>query len=109
MPHCIIEHSVNLAPKPLLDAVLQGALDSQLFDKNDIKIRAQAFEHYQTNASQTEFVHVVVKILSGRSEQQQSALSGQVLERLKTLKLAATSLTVEIVEMPRVSYAKALS
>lgn len=106
MPHCIVEHSPNLDSSLLLTAVCQGAVDSALFEVTDIKTRASAFEHYQTNAPQKDFVHVVVKILSGRSLDQQIELSQSVLSQLKALNLIATSLTVEIVEMQRESYAK---
>ena len=106
MPHCIVEHSPNLDANILLDAVCQGAVDSALFEITDIKTRASAFEHFQTNATQNEFVHVVVKILSGRSLDQQAQLSQSVLSRLKALNLVATSLTVEVVEMQRDTYAK---
>ncbi len=106
MPHCIIEHSLTLDPNLLLEAVCKGAIDSALFETSDIKTRTVAYEHFQTNASQRDFVHVVVKILSGRSLDQQTELAQLVLSQLKALALASTSLTVEVVEMQRESYAK---
>ncbi len=106
MPHCIVEHSITLDPQKLLAAVCKGAVESALFETSDIKTRAIAYEHYQTNASQRDFVHVVVKILSGRTSAQQELLSQLVLKQLVALEYSSTSLTVEVVEMQRDSYAK---
>ena len=55
MPHCIVEHSITLDPQKLLAAVCKGAVESALFETSDIKTRAIAYEHYQTNASQRDF------------------------------------------------------
>ena len=49
MPHCIIEHSPNIPPEGLLQAVFDGALHSQLFlpDGADIKVRAIAYKNFK--------------------------------------------------------------
>lgn len=55
-----------------------------------------------------DFVHVTLKILSGRNTEQKLCLSGAVLESLKTLGLTSVSITVEVVDIDRGSYAKIL-
>ncbi|MGH1426802.1 MAG: 5-carboxymethyl-2-hydroxymuconate Delta-isomerase [Arenicella sp.] len=108
MPHCIIEHSKGLNDIELLQAVYQGALNSGLFSEYDIKTRAIAYECFQTGPEKQHFIHVVVKILSGRSPKQKIMLSSDVLTQLKSLSLSDISLTVEVVDIDKVSYAKQL-
>jgi len=106
MPHCIIEHASSISPEPLLKAVYQGALDSDLFDSNDIKVRSTCFEHYQSGTERFDFVHVILKILDGRSTEQKSSLSSLVLSELLKLPIENASFTVEVVDIERACYAK---
>ncbi|KKO46644.1 5-carboxymethyl-2-hydroxymuconate isomerase [Arsukibacterium ikkense] len=108
MPHCIVEHSASLDAEPLLKVVFSGALNSALFAKDgaDIKVRAITYQHYLSEASTSNFVHVVLKILSGRTLEQKQLLSKAVLDQLLTLDFKKCSMTVEIVDIDRASYAK---
>ncbi|MDO6563372.1 5-carboxymethyl-2-hydroxymuconate isomerase [Amphritea sp. 1_MG-2023] len=108
MPHCIVEHSASLNGEDLLPLVFQGALNSNLFaaDGRDIKVRAQAYRVYQTGNTSSDFIHVVLKILSGREEADKQKLSLLVLEELCGLNLTACSITVEVIDMDRDSYVK---
>ncbi|WP_070964377.1 5-carboxymethyl-2-hydroxymuconate Delta-isomerase [Vibrio sonorensis] len=110
MPHCIVEHSSQLTarckPEHILNAVYQGALNSGLFEGPDIKTRLQPFYHAWTKNQHGEFIHVVVKILTGRDRDQKKALSNMVLKELETLGLSHLSLTVEIVDIDTASYSK---
>lgn len=108
MPHCIIEHSSSLNASELNQIVFQGALESQLFesDGRDIKVRSIAYDHFQTGTVRQDFIHVTLRILSGRGDEAKLKLSQFVLEKLGTLGLKDASLTVEVVDMDRESYAK---
>lgn len=108
MPHCIVEHSSTINGNTLIPLVFSGALKSKLFedDGSDIKVRTLSFENYQTGKQKTDFAHITLKILSGRNKQQKIILSQLVLEQLKTLNLANCSITVEVVDIDRASYAK---
>ena len=110
MPHCIIEYSKeienSLSPARLLKAVQQGAFNSGLFQERDIKTRTLSFEHYQVGNTELRFIHVTVRILSGRTAEQRANLSNSVLGTLEALGLSSTSLTVEICEIDKESYAK---
>lgn len=120
MPHCIIEHSISLDAQKLLPLVFASVKNSQLFaaDGSDIKVRAMAYQHYwvgQNNLghsnvgqSQADFVHVVLKILSGRTTEQKQQLAQFVLTALLQLQHQGCSYTVEVVDMDRDSYAKQL-
>ena len=110
MPHCVIEYSELLAtevpPAKMLNAVFQGAVNSGLFEIGDIKTRAIAFNHYLTGKTPQEFVHVTAKVLSGRNAEQRCRLAQSILSELTPLFLSPVSLTVEVVEMEKASYAK---
>ncbi|GAA0817539.1 5-carboxymethyl-2-hydroxymuconate Delta-isomerase [Colwellia sp. D2M02] len=113
MPHCIIEYSAPLhavlKPSQLISAVYNGAFNSELFENSEIKTRVIPFDNYQSGSVKVNFIHVVTKILSGRTLAQRKLLSQTILAELKMLNLSKTSLTVEIVEMERDSYAKVIT
>ncbi|RDX39112.1 5-carboxymethyl-2-hydroxymuconate isomerase [Vibrio campbellii] len=108
MPHCIIEHSSPIEPVELNQKVFLGALESNLFepDGSDIKVRSIAYENYQTGSNKENFIHVSLRILSGRSEQDKLLLSNSVMSKLKSIQLVGASLTVEVVDIDRNSYSK---
>lgn len=111
MPHCIVEHSASLDGELILPLVFAGAMTSALFeaDGSDIKVRSIAYQSYITGKARSDFVHVVLKILAGRTPAQKEMLSRSVLTKLQTLELPRCSLTVEIVDIERASYSKWVS
>jgi len=110
VPHCVIEHSANIDGNTLVPLVYKGALESNLFEAegSDIKIRALSYSNYQTGSVNINFVHVTLKILSGRNIEQKSMLSQLVLDQLKTLSMANCSISVEVADIERASYAKVI-
>jgi len=108
VPHCVIEHSANIDGNTLIPLVYKGALESNLFEAvgSDIKVRALSYSNYQTGSVNIDFVHVTLKILSGRNVEQKTILSQLVLDQLKTLSKTNCSISVEIADIERVSYAK---
>ena len=110
MPHCIVEYSKPLESEvelsSLLNSVFKGALNSQLFDAADIKTRALPFNHYISGILRQNFVHVTAKILSGRNVEQRNKLAQSILDQLNELFSSGVSLTVEVYEIERSSYAK---
>ena len=110
MPHCVVEYSLELEskvkPSSLLNSVYKGALNSQLFEDADIKTRAVVFNHYMSGTTRQNFVHVTAKILSGRHVEQRNKLAQSILDQLNELFSCDVSLTVEVSEIERSSYAK---
>ncbi|PSW21806.1 5-carboxymethyl-2-hydroxymuconate isomerase [Photobacterium sanctipauli] len=108
MPHCIIEHSSTIDDTVLLEHVYQGVVSSSLFepDGSDIKLRTLSYTNFRIGTEKSEFIHVTLKILSGRTGIQKSKLSALVLDSLKSLTLSGISITVEVVDIDRDSYAK---
>lgn len=111
MPHCIIEHSSSIQAEKLISLAYEGMLVSQLFkpDGQDIKVRTQSFDSFRVGTGDADFIHVTIKLLSGREMDQKQALSESVLVKLLSLALNNCSTTVEIVDIERDSYAKHLT
>lgn len=110
MPHCIIDYSPEVAGQididALIEAVHQGAMESDLFPEYDIKTRALAYPHHRTGQTRDSFVHVALHLLSGRSDAQKSMLSECVLGRIEPLLPSVVSVSVEILDIQRESYRK---
>lgn len=110
MPHCIIEYSKNLQksvePSKLISVVHQAAIESDLFDETDIRSRATAFDDYQIRADKHHFIHVTLRIMHGRSQEQKNQLSGKIIKALESLNLTSIILSVEICDIDKTTYAK---
>ena len=110
MPHCIIEYAKELekvvTPSNINNAVYQGALKSELFEYSDIKTRALSFDVHQLGSVKKDFIHVTLKLLSGRNIEERKKLSHLVLHELSQMGLSDVSLTVEVCEIEKGSYAK---
>ena len=110
MPHCVIEHSADIDGKTLVSLVYKGALESNLFESegSDIKVRALSYSNFQTGNVDFNFVHVTLKILSGRSVVQKSNLTQLVLGQLKSIGMSNCSISVEVADIDRASYSKVI-
>ncbi|MFT6255040.1 MAG: 5-carboxymethyl-2-hydroxymuconate isomerase [Granulosicoccus sp.] len=116
MPHCIIEYASALgntvSPDTLVESVHAGTVNSGLFNVSDIKTRMIPFDHCITGTQKivnSLFIHVCIKILSGRTLEQRHALSNTVLKALSLLPLPSISLTVEVIEIEAQSYSKIIT
>lgn len=111
MPHCIIEHSSTLDSHRLMGAAQERLLASGLFgaEGRDIKVRALAYERFTLGSGLSDFVHVTIKMLSGRSEAQKKDLASEVMLGLLGLALEDVEFTVEIQDTDRGSYQKVLT
>jgi 5-carboxymethyl-2-hydroxymuconate isomerase len=120
MPHLILEYSQNLSD-PLDHQVLFAKLHAVLERVDgvrpaEIKSRAIAHEHYRIGrgAPENVFVHLTVAILAGRDLHCRERLSAELLAILREA-LARTweerpcDLTVDIREMQRETYGKAMN
>ncbi len=110
MPHVIIEYSEEIAGQVDLDALIDaahaGALASGLFPEYDIKTRAVGYARHRTGQTRDSFVHLTLRLLSGRDDAQKAALSETVLATIEPLLPEVVSVGVEIVDMHRASYRK---
>ena len=110
MPHLIIEFSRGQAGQEqveaMLDAVHQATVQTALFTEDHIRVRALPLAFYRTGGGDGHFIHAQLRIHSGRDEAQKRLLSQAVLAALKAQQWAAHSITVEVVELDRATYAK---
>ncbi|WP_120495778.1 5-carboxymethyl-2-hydroxymuconate Delta-isomerase [Kiloniella sp. EL199] len=103
MPHCIVEYAAPLQNKidvpNLVENLFEGMIDSGLFDRATIKVRATPSDHFMTGSDKQLYMHTTVKLLPGRSPQQKEMLGERLLE-IKTQVLAGTAmLSVEVVDL----------
>uniref|UniRef100_A0A2A4Z2V1 5-carboxymethyl-2-hydroxymuconate isomerase n=1 Tax=OCS116 cluster bacterium TaxID=2030921 RepID=A0A2A4Z2V1_9PROT len=110
MPHCIIEYSKSLQksvePSAFIAVVHQAAIESGLFDPDDIRSRAIAFDDYQIRGDKQHFIHVTLRIMHGRNDSQKNQLSSTVMQALESLNLTSIILSVEICDIDKTTYAK---
>lgn len=110
MPHCIIDYSAkiteSLPVEQLMHAVYKGANQSELFTATDIKVRACAYDDFYLPGAEQVFVHVNLKILSGRDLSQRKTLSESVSNQLERLGIENATITVEVTKIEKESYVK---
>ena len=110
MPHCIIEYSKEieqtLTVQELVSLVHHSVFLSELFEESSIKTRAIEFTHYQTGLTNMPFIHITLKIMHGRNHQEKKDLTALVLDKLSDVFKSAISLSVEIMDIEKVSYKK---
>ncbi|MGB1262888.1 MAG: 5-carboxymethyl-2-hydroxymuconate Delta-isomerase [Cognaticolwellia sp.] len=113
MPHCIVEYSAkiteHLPVEQLMHAVYKGANQSELFNAADIKVRASAYSDFYLPGAEQAFVHVNLKILSGRDLSQRKSLSASVSNQLERLGIENAAITVEVTNIEKDSYLKKTS
>ncbi|MBC3764436.1 5-carboxymethyl-2-hydroxymuconate Delta-isomerase [Neptunicella marina] len=111
MPHCIVEYANPLTnlidPQKIVATVHHCAEKSGLFSIESIKSRAIGYDHF-TSLNKLNFIHVNIRLLSGRSDTAKKQLSTEMLNALQKLGLDNISLTVEITDMHTDSYAKSI-
>ncbi len=117
MPHLTLEYTSNLSdldPKRILIALNHALVASGQFEEFDIKSRALPLDTFLVGTADERraFVHAKLALLSGRSAQTKSDLSGAMLRVLrmacKGLADCPVQLCAEIIDMDRASYAKDL-
>ena len=110
MPHCIIEYTKELETRininELMNAAFESVASSGLFNNTAIKARAIAIDQYKSGLERNDYIHITVRILSGRTAEQKKYLSETVMNGVKPFIGNTKSTTIEIVDMDKDSYAK---
>ena len=111
MPHCVIEYSSGLEKvidmSQLMIKLQFVIVASQLFDPSAVKLRAIKYQDYMIAHDLQHFLHVSLKILSGRSQDKKILLSKQMLEVVRQLApMTGVASTVEIHDMDPELYQK---
>ena len=86
MPHFVIDcsdHIVKIkSPDDIMRKVFAAAESTDLFDKEDIKVRINPFEYYTIGTTKDDFIHVFANIMEGRNTSQKKGLSRKNLKYL---------------------------
>jgi len=110
MPHLIVEYAVSLADEvniqDLVEAVFEGAVASGLFNPKAIKARAHACDDYWIGGTKQAFVHVEIKLLPGRDEEQKKDLSQRVYEKVSAHVKKDVAISVELNDLDAKCYTK---
>ena len=110
MPHCVIEYTRDVEKdvdiKKLMETAFEAVDSSGLFDRKAIKARTIGYDNFMSGQDWDDYIHVSVKILSGRTPAQKQNLSNHMIEKLAPHVGKTKSLTVDIVDMDIDSYAK---
>ena len=117
MPHIVVEYTPNLGELPfdaMLASVTQSLSESpEVQEESDLKARVLCTEAFRVGLvdSQRGFIHVTVRLLSGRSPQAKRDISQRtaqaMLKHMPPMPEGLTAhLSVEIVDMDRDSYSK---
>ena len=91
MPHIIVEYTDNIHNDLNINEILQGINDSlishkDLFSANGIRSRAVKLTNYKvgTGLNNDAFIHVTVKIASGRTKEAKETVLEQLFKTLET-------------------------
>lgn len=110
MPHIIVEYAEQLLDEQqvadMLQSIHRAVADSGLFEVGHIKTRAYPFKVYSNAGTHEPYIHVQARIKSGRDVENKKRLSEEILSGFRPLGIAASVITVEIIDMDRASYGK---
>lgn len=110
MPHCIIEYSedlsFNLDKKILMKNVFDGCMQVNIFNKKDVKVRMKSYEYFLSGGLEKNFIHINIKILSGRSIDEKKLLAQNVLDQVNNDTFCDISISVEVNDMNKEIYSK---
>ena len=103
MPHLIIEYAQPLEKEisiqKLTETAFDGAVASELFTPANIKSRSHPVEAYWIGGAKQNFIHVNVKLLPGRTEEQKTMLSQKVFDAIKDF-AGNVKTSVEVHDLP---------
>ncbi len=108
MPHCIIEYAKPIEsqvhPETLLKAVHETVSGSELFEPANVRSRVKAFDTFMLGAEQNNFIHITIKILQGRTDEQKSLLTKSVTDAINALSLSDIAVSCECMDIHTASY-----
>lgn len=89
MPHFVIDCSEQIiklkSPESIMQKVYDTAKSTELFIPEEIKVRINPFKYYTTGNTSDNFIHVFANIMEGRTTEQKSNLSKQIVTELKAM------------------------
>lgn len=108
MPHFVIDCSENIiamtSPEDIMQNVYNAAESTQLFDEGDIKVRINPFNHYNIGNTKNDFIHIFANIMEGRTNEQKSNLSRQIVSELKQMFPEVPIISMNIRDFEKATY-----
>jgi len=112
MPHFIIEHGNALQGGVDTEDAMQIAFncgkDCGFIGPADIKVRVRPYTDFFAGDGRADFIHITVRLLSGRTAAQKESLSIALRDRFDARFPRVQSISIEICDMDRGSYKKRL-
>ncbi|MCK0102214.1 5-carboxymethyl-2-hydroxymuconate Delta-isomerase [Pseudohalocynthiibacter sp. F2068] len=111
MPHIVVEYSATLDQshdmQALCEKLFKVACDNGIFpDTGAVKVRALPCPYVYIGQEPQSFAHATVRLLSGRDTESKARLTNLILKALDATLPDVGSLTVDIKDIDRETYAK---
>lgn len=108
MPHFIVECTERTIPDDQMDLVIsvvhELAIESDLFNEADVKIRIRRTDNGWVGGEDQEFIHVFCHIMEGRSIEQRKTLSNSLVEGLANMFPQVSAVAANIYEFEKATY-----
>ena len=108
MPHFIIDCSEGIlkshSEEEIIEQVHISAVSTELFNKNDVKVRVNVFENYSTGDKKEDFIHVFANIMQGRSIEQRLNLSQTIVRDLTLMFPLVPNIGTNVIEFEKTTY-----
>ena len=108
MPHFIIDCSEGIlkshSEEEIIKQVHSSAISSELFHKNDVKVRVNFFKKYSTGDKKEDFIHVFANIMEGRTIEQKLNLSKTIVKDLASMFPLVPNIGTNVIEFEKASY-----
>lgn len=108
MPHFIIDCSKQIIEKKLPDTIMQKVYDAAkstgLFLPEEIKVRVNSFQYYNTGNTSDDFIHVFANIMEGRNTAQKANLSKHIITELKVMFPEVPIISMNIRDFEKATY-----
>jgi len=115
MPNIVLEYTNSVEGRVniqgMLEDIHQIALNSDLFQSDDVKSRTLRCHHWLIGEhdDSEDFIHITFEMLSGRTREQKKKLSDELINILTSQASNVKSLSVNIRDMDRESFQKVLN
>jgi len=108
MPHFIIDCSEGIlkfhSEDEIIEQVHVSAVSTELFNKNDVKVRVNIFKNYSTGDKKEDFIHVFANIMQGRSIEQKLNLSQTIVRNLTSMFPLVPNIGTNVIEFEKATY-----
>ena len=108
MPHFIIDCSEGIlgshSEEEIIEQVHISAVSTELFNKNDVKVRVNVFKKYSTGDKKEDFIHVFANIMEGRSIEQKFNLSQTIVRHLTLMFPLVPNIGTNVIEFEKTTY-----